>query len=166
MTTTAAPVRIIAEPGTALITIEREVAASRELVFRCYTEPDLLARWLGPRRLTMRIDHFDPRHGGTWAYTAIEPDGSAEYGFRGVFHGDPTPGQVVQTFEFLGAPGHVSLDTLHLVDLGGGRTRIRTDSAFASVEARDAMVASGMESGVVEGFERLDELVAGLGAGA
>lgn len=163
MTTPTATVSITAEPGSPLITMEREVAAPRGLVFRAHTEPDLLAQWLGPRRLQTRVDCFEVRHGGAWAYTSIDTDGS-EYGFRGVFHGDPTPDLTVQTFEFLGAPGHVSLDTLRLVDLGGGRTLIRVTSTFQSVEARDAMVEAGMEGGVVEGYGRLDELVARLQA--
>jgi uncharacterized protein YndB with AHSA1/START domain len=160
--TTIAATRISAEPGTPVITMEREVTAPRGLIFRAYTEPELLAQWLGPRRLTMRVDAFDLRHGGAWQYTSIDTDGS-EYGFRGVFHGTPTPDLTVQTFEFLGAPGHVSLEMLVLDDIGG-RTLIRATSVYLSVEARDAMIAGGMEGGVVEGFERLDELVARLGA--
>jgi uncharacterized protein YndB with AHSA1/START domain len=161
MTTTT--MRLTAEPGTPLVAFEREVAAPRDLVFRAYTEPGLLAQWLGPRRLTMQVDRFDLRHGGAWRYVHIDTDGT-EYGFRGVFHGTPSPDQFVQTFEFEGAPGHVSLDTLVLEDLGGGRTRIRTSSVHQSVEARDAMIASGMEGGVVEGYERLDEVLARLQA--
>lgn len=154
--------RLTADPGIPVVSLEREVAAPRDLVFRAYTEPELLAQWLGPRRLTMRVDEFDVRHGGAWRYVSIDADGT-EYGFRGVFHGTPTPDRITQTFEFEGAPGHVSLDTLVLEDLGG-RTLIRATSVHQSVEARDAMIASGMEGGVTEGFERLDELVARLGA--
>lgn len=154
--------RLVAEPGSALISVEREVDAPRDLVFRAWTDPALLAQWLGPRRLTMRVDAFDVRHGGAWRYVHVDTDGT-EYGFRGVFHGTPSPDLMVQTFEFEGAPGHVSLDRLVLEDLGG-RTRIRTSSAFESVGARDAMLASGMEGGMSEGFDRLDELVARLQA--
>jgi uncharacterized protein YndB with AHSA1/START domain len=159
---TTAATRLTAEPGTPLLSFEREVAAPRALVYRAYTEPALLAQWLGPRRLTMRVDQFDVRHGGAWRYVSIDADGT-EYGFHGVFHGTPSPDRITQTFEFEGAPGHVSLDTLVLEDLGG-RTRIRTTSVHQSVEARDAMIVSGMEGGVVEGFEQLDELLARLGA--
>ena len=159
---TTAATRLIAEPGLPLVTLEREVDAPRDLVFRAWTDPELLAQWLGPRRLTMRVDEFDVRHGGAWRYVHIDTDGT-EYGFRGVFHGTPSPDQIIQTFEFEGAPGHVSLDTLVLEDRGG-RTLIRTTSVFQSVEARDAMIASGMEGGIDEGFDRLDELLARLGA--
>lgn len=155
---TTATLRVTAEPGTTLIETERELAAPRDLVYRAWTDPALLAQWLGPRRLAMRVDAYDVRHGGAWRYVHIEADGT-EYGFRGVFHGDPTPDRIVQTFEFEGAPGHVSLDTLVLEDLGG-RTRVRTSSSFQTVEARDAMLENGMAGGMEEGFTRLEELLA------
>jgi len=114
----------------------------------------------GPRRLTMHVDRFELRDGGTWRYTHREADGT-EYGFHGVFHGTPSPEGIVQTFEFEGAPGHVSLDSLTFEERDG-RTTLRAHSVFQSVEARDAMVQSGMESGLNEGYERLDELIARL----
>jgi len=151
---------IDAPAGVPQITMRREVHAPRELVFRAFTEPDLLKQWLGPRRLTMEIDRFEARDGGRWRYLHRDEDGT-EYGFHGVFHGDPTPDQMVQTFEFEGAPGHVSLDTARLEERDG-RTIIHMNSVFQSVEARDAMVASGMADGVREGFEQLDELLGRL----
>ena len=66
---------------------------------------------------------------------------------------------MVQTFEFEGAPGHVSLDAQALEDLGNGRTRVKSHSIFMSVADRDAMVEAGMSDGVEDGFNRLDELM-------
>jgi uncharacterized protein YndB with AHSA1/START domain len=165
MTAATAYYQLVAEPGIPSVTIEREVAAPRDLVFRCFTEPELLKQWLGPRKYEMRVDELDVRHGGTWSYVHIDPETGAEYAFRGVFHGAPSPDQFVQTFEFLGAPGHVSMDTLQLVDRGDGRTLVRTISLFQSVEARDAMIEHGMEYGLKEGYERLDELVGRIANG-
>ncbi|HEV2067216.1 MAG TPA: SRPBCC family protein [Thermomicrobiales bacterium] len=150
--------QIIAEPGTQQIEIIREFDAARELVFRAHTEPDLLVQWLGPRGLTMHVDHFEARNGGTWRYTHRDANGT-EYGFHGVFHGTPSVDRIVQTFEFEGAPGHVSLESLTLEEIDG-RTRLHALSVFQSVTARDAMIESGMEGGVKEGYERLDELIA------
>lgn len=161
--TTKYALKVIAEPGQPFIGSERELDAPRELVFRAWTEPELLRQWLGPKRLTMRVDEFDCRDGGRYRYVHIEEDGT-EYGFHGVFHGDQTPDRMVQTFEFEGAPGHVSLDRLELVDLGGGRTLVRTHSVYQSVEARDAMVEHGMADGMSQGYEQLDELLARLRA--
>jgi len=155
-----AKTQIIAKPGMPQIEITREFDAPRELLFRAHTDPKLLVQWLGPRRLTMTIDRFDARDGGTWRYTHRDTDGT-EYGFHGVFHGTPSVDGIVQTFEFEGAPGHVSLETLTFEE-HDGRTRVQVMSVYQSVEARDAMVESGMESGLAEGYERLDELVARL----
>jgi uncharacterized protein YndB with AHSA1/START domain len=159
-TTIVSATRITAEPGLPFIDIEREFDAPRELLYRAYTEPDLLVQWLGPRKYEMIVDEYDPRDGGRWRYVHRDADGT-EYGFHGVFHGTPTPEVMTQTFEFEGAPGHVSLETLTLEDLGG-RTRVRTHSVYQSLEARDAMVAAGMASGVEDGFDRLEELLARL----
>jgi len=71
---------------------------------------------------------------------------------------------MIQTFEFEGLPerGHVSLDTMRLEELPGGRTKVTIQSVFQSVGDRDGMVQSGMERGVREGYERLDEVLAGM----
>jgi uncharacterized protein YndB with AHSA1/START domain len=156
MTTT----EIIAVPGIPQILITREFAASREFLFRAYTDPELLVQWLGPRRLTITVHQFDPRDGGSWRYTHQDVDGT-EYGFHGVFHGTPSPDGIVQTFEYEGWPGHVSLETLTFEERGD-RTLMRQNAVYQSVEDRDAMIRSGMESGVNDSMERLDELIARL----
>ena len=156
MTTT----QIIAEPGVPQIVITREFDAPRELLFRAHVDPELLVQWLGPRRLTMTVDHLDARDGGTWRFIHREADGT-EYAFHGVFHGTPSPDGIVRTFEFEGTPGHVSLETLTFEE-HGGRTLLRANAVYQSVEDRDAMIQSGMEEGVNDGMERLAELVARL----
>jgi uncharacterized protein YndB with AHSA1/START domain len=152
--------QITAEPGTPFLQITREFDAPKELVFRAYTEPDLLVQWLGPRSVTMNVERYELRDGGTWRYTHADDEGN-EYGFHGVFHGQPSVDGIVQTFEFEGAPGHVMLEWLTFEERDG-KTIIHANSVAQSVEDRDAMVASGMETGVVEGYERLDELLAKL----
>jgi len=154
--------QITAEPGGSQIIITREFDAPRDLVFRAYTEPDLLVQWLGPRELTMKIDHYDVRKGGSYRYVQTDADGN-EFGFHGVFHGTPTPEQTVQTFEFEGMPGHVALDTCYMEE-SGGRTTVRTVTAFQSVADRDGIIESGMERGVIDSEERLAELLARLQA--
>ncbi len=153
---------ITAEPGIPQILISCDFDAPRDLVFRAYTDPELLAQWLGPRDLTMTVHEYDVRHGGRWRYVSTDPAGN-EYGFHGVFHGTPSPDGIVQTFEFEGTPGHVSLDTYTLRERDG-KTVVRSVSCFQSVEDRDEMVASGMEHGVHESHERLTELLARLQA--
>ena len=152
-----ANVQISAPPGVPQIVTTVDFDAPRLLVFRAFMEPDLLSQWLGPRRLTMTIDEFDPRDGGRYRYAHHDAEGN-RYTFRGVFHGDPTLDGAVQTFEYEGAPGHVSLDTLTFEERGG-RTHVQTNSVHQSVEDRDAMIESGMETGIREGMERLEELL-------
>ena len=151
---------ITAEPGVPQIITTRTFDAPRNLVYRALTEPDLLVQWLGPRKYTMTIERYDLRDGGTYRYIHADDAGNA-YVVHGVFHGDPSPDVMVQTFEFEGAPGNVSMDTLTLEE-HGGKTTVRTNSVYQSVEARDGMVQSGMAEGMNEGYDRLEELLGKL----
>jgi uncharacterized protein YndB with AHSA1/START domain len=152
--------QIDAPAGVPFIDITREFDAPRELVFRAYTEPELLVQWLGPRKYKMTIERWDVRDGGTWRFIHSDDQGNA-WGFHGVFHGEQTPDGMLQTFEFEGAPGHVSLEKLTLEE-GDGRTIVRNHAVYQSLEARDAMIDGGMEEGMNDGFDRLDELLARL----
>lgn len=150
---------ITAPDGVPFVDIEREFDAPAALLHRTYLEPDLVIQWLGPRRYEMVIDKWDARAGGEYRYVHRAADG--EYGFHGVFHSMDID-NMVQTFEFEGVPGHVSLDQLVIEDLGGGRSRIKSHTVFQSVADRDGMVQAGMAEGVNEGYDRLDELAAKL----
>ncbi len=150
---------ITADPDVPLIRITREFDAPREKVFRAHTDPELVVRWLGPRDLQMTIDHYDCRTGGSYRYLHVR--GDDEYWFYGSFHQVRSPELIVQTFTFEGFPAGVTLEKLELEDLGDGRTRLTATSLADSFADRDAMLASGMDTGVREGYERLDELLAG-----
>jgi uncharacterized protein YndB with AHSA1/START domain len=152
--------QIIAEPGVPQIVITREFDAPRELLFRAHTEPELLVQWLGPRRLAMKIDRFEVRNGGAWRYTHRDADGN-EYGFHGIFHGTPSLDGIVQTSEFEGAPGHVSLETVRFTEKDG-KTQVYQNAVYQSLEDRDATLQSGMEEGVNDSMERLQELLVRL----
>ena len=155
---------LIAEPGKQELVITRTFDAPPELVYRAYTEPDLVQQWLGPRRFTMVVDRWDAKPGGSWRYVHREPDGSSEYGFHGVFHAVEPNQRIVQTFEFEGVPGHVSLDSATF-EGQNGQTKVTSHSVYQSVEDRDGMLGAGMESGMNEAMERLDELLAELQRG-
>jgi uncharacterized protein YndB with AHSA1/START domain len=150
--------QIDAPAGVPFVDITREFDAPLELVRRAWTDPDLVKQWLGPRKYEMVIERWEPRAGGAYRYIHRDEAGN-EFGFHGVFHSSD-PDNMVQTFEFEGVPGHVSLDKLELADIGGGRTRAHIHSVYQSLEDRDGMVQAGMGDGVNEGFERLDELLA------
>ena len=159
MTTTTHETEITLDTEVPLVRITREFDAPPEKVFRAHTDPDLLVQWLGPRRVEMRVDGYDCRTGGSYRYVHVS-DGM-EYGFRGCFHEIRPNELIVQTFTFEGMPDGVALEKLVFEDLGGGRTRLTTTSLVDSFADRDAFVASGMEVGVREGYERLDEVLAG-----
>jgi uncharacterized protein YndB with AHSA1/START domain len=150
---------IESDPHVPLVRITREFDATPEQVFRAHVDPDLLVRWLGPRDVTMTVDHYDCRTGGAYRYRHARDD--FEAGFHGSFHEVRPNELIVQTFTYDGMPDGVALERLVLTDLGDGRTRLVATSLVDSFEARDGFVASGMESGVREGYERLDELLAG-----
>jgi uncharacterized protein YndB with AHSA1/START domain len=150
---------IVSDPDVPLVRIIREFDAPPEKVFRAHTDADLLVQWLGPRRHEMTIDHFDCRTGGSYRY--IHSSDGNEYGFHGSFHEVRPNELIVQTFTFEGVPDAVALEKLELHDLGAGRTRLVATSLVDSFADRDAMIASGMESGIREGYERLDEVLAG-----
>lgn len=152
--------QITAEPGKLDLWITREFDAPRELVFRAHVDPELFVRWQGPRRLRTEVTRFDATNGGNWAYVSHDTDGST-HAFEGTFHYVSAPTTVIQTFEYLGLPdrGHVILERMDLEELPGGRTRLVGHSVFMTQEDRDGMIASGMEYGVQEGYQRLDELL-------
>ena len=157
MTTKTRETEIAVDPDVPLVRITREFDAPPEKVFRAHTDPDLVVRWLGPRSLQMRIDHYDCRTGGSYRYLHIR--GKDEFGFHGSFHEVRPNDVIVQTFTFEGDPDGVALERIVFIDLGDGRTRLTSTSLVDSFAARDAFVASGMESGVREGYERLDEVL-------
>ena len=150
---------VTAEPGKQDVIITREFDAPRELVFRAHTDPKLYAQWLGPHGYEMMLEVFEPYSGGRYRYIHKDKDGN-EFCFHGVFH-EISEDLMIQTFEFEGLPekGHVTLDTMQLEELPDGRTRITIQSLFRSVADRDGMVQAGMERGMREGYERLDELL-------
>jgi uncharacterized protein YndB with AHSA1/START domain len=158
MTTSTFETEIIADREVPLVRIVREFNAPPEKVFRAHTDPELVVQWLGPRNTEMRIDHYDCRTGGSWRYVHLS-DGE-EYGFHGCFHEVRPSELIVQTFTFEGYPDGVALERLVLEDLGDGRTRLTATSLVDSFEGRDAFLASGMDTGVREGYQRLDELLA------
>jgi uncharacterized protein YndB with AHSA1/START domain len=150
--------QITVDTEVPLVRIVREFDAPPEKVFRAHTDPDILVQWLGPKDVEMKIDHFDCRPGGSYRYVHIR--GDDEFGFRGCFHAVRPNELIIQTFEFEGVPDEPALGRLELEALEGGRTRLTTTSLVDSFAKRDAFVASGMEKGVREGYETLDELLA------
>ncbi|HZM68045.1 MAG TPA: SRPBCC family protein [Nakamurella sp.] len=155
------PVIITAPEGVPFIDIEREFDAPVAAVFRAHKEPDLIKQWLGPNGYEMDIQRYDFTTGGGYRYVHRNPQGQ-EFAFNGVFHVVRDNEFAIQTFEFEGFPDVVAIESLRFEDLGDGRTRLVAHSVYPSLESRDGMVASNMEVGVTEGYERLDKVAASL----
>ena len=158
MTSNTNPTKITTEPGLPFVDVVREFDAPVADLFKAHVDPDLFSRWVGPKGLEMEEINFDIRNGGTYRFVHGDKDGS--YAFRGTVHTVVPNELLIQTFEYEGWPNGVSLDYYHFEDLGNGRSRLTTHSILPSLEALEGMLESGMEHGVTDGYEKLDELLA------
>ena len=141
-----------------LLRLSRDFDASPDAVFRAWSQPELVARWLGPRDREMLVERYDCVTGGS--YRHVHRRGDDDQWFHGCFH-DVRPGElIVQTFAWEGMPDHVALERVTFTDLGDGRTRMSSTSLVDSFESRDAFVAGGMEDGIRDSFAKLDQLLA------
>ncbi len=159
-TTTTNETRIEADPDLPTVRIIRDFDAPADRVYRAWTDPQLVARWLGPKSTTTQIDMWDARTGGSYRYSTWR-EGEQLASFYGSFHELRPDERLVQTFTYEGFPDGVCLETMTFEDLGDGRSRVTGLSVVDTMEARDMMIASGMEVGVIEGYQQLDALLAG-----
>jgi uncharacterized protein YndB with AHSA1/START domain len=159
MSTTTNPVTITALEGLPFIDIEREFDAPVAAVFNAHRDPELVKQWLGPDGYEMTIERWDFVPQGGYRYLHTNPEGES-FAFNGVFHSVRENEFAIQTFEFEGYPDVVAIESVTFEDLGGGRSRLKIHSVYPDVASRDGMVASGMETGVLEGYARLDEILA------
>jgi uncharacterized protein YndB with AHSA1/START domain len=139
------------------ITMSREFAATPAQLVRAHTDPEIFVQWVGPVGSSLELDYWDARTGGSWRY--VDRTDGEEYGFHGSFH-EVREDRLVQTFTYEGFPDSVALEEMWFEDLGENRTRLHTRSLFNSYEARDGMLASGMDVGVNDGYAKLDRLLA------
>jgi uncharacterized protein YndB with AHSA1/START domain len=151
----------VSTPADREIRTERVFDAPRDRVYAAFTDPELIPQWWGPRDMESKVDVMDVRPGGAWRFVHTMPDGS-ETGFRGTYREVEAPERLVQTFEWEGMPGHVAVETATFEDLGE-RTKVVTTTLFHTTEERDGMLSSGMEKGLTESHERLDEVLAKTG---
>jgi len=154
------PTAKLTTPTDREIHVERVFEAPRDRVFAVYTDPELIPEWWGPRDTTTVVDRMEVRSGGSWRFLVRNSDRS-ETGFRGTYCEVAPPERIVQTFEWEGMPGHVSVETATFEDLGD-RTKVTTTSIFHTPEERDGMLGSGMQRGMNETYARLDEVLAGI----
>ena len=154
---TVTEARIEADPTVPVIRITRDFAGTPDQLFRAHTDPDLYARWIGPDDRTAVIDRWDATDGGAFRFLDSRDDD--QQAFRGCFH-TVRPDRIVQTFTWEGMPDDVALETLTFEDLGDGHTRLHALSLCDSFEGRDAWLRSGMDTGVDQGYAKLDRMLA------
>jgi len=147
-------------PSDREVRMARRIAAPRTLVFRAWTEPALISKWLlGPEGWSMPVCEFDARAGGRWHYVWRKGDGT-EMGMNGAIVEFVPPERMVTT-ERWGPEWPETLNTLVLTE-AGGETMMTLTVLYPSREARDAALATGMKEGTEASFARLDACVAGL----
>jgi uncharacterized protein YndB with AHSA1/START domain len=146
-------------PSEKEVVITRTFNAPRELVFEAHTSCEHLSHWWGPRKYEVADCEVDFRPGGTWRI--VHRAEGEEHVFRGEYREIVRPERITWTFEWMGLPGHVSADTVSFEE-HDGKTTVTTRSMFDTVEDRDGMLQSGMESGLAESWERLDEYLESL----
>ena len=147
-------------PSDREIELTRVFDAPRRLVFEAHSKCEHVRHWWGPRGFALSDCKMDFRPGGAWRFVQRGPDGQ-DYAFRGEFREIVPPERIVWTFEFEGMPGHVSVETLTLVERDG-KTTLTTRSVFDTKADRDGMLQSGMESGAAETWDRLAEYLGGM----
>ena len=147
----------VTTPTDREIRIERIFNASRERVWRAFTDAKQVAQWWG-RGHTLVIERMEVERGGHWRF--VEHTSEGPQGFEGRFREVTPPERLVQTFEWDGMPGHVLVQTVTFEDLGDGRTRLVTMVLAHTTQERDGMLSSGMEGGLNQSYAAMDGLLA------
>src|SRR3954447_6359100 len=146
----------VTTPGDRAVVLTRVFDAPRRLVWDAFTKPELLKRWFGPRGWSLAVCEVDLRVGGAWRFVLQGPDGQ-QMGMRGVYQELAPPDRSVHTESFDEYPGE-SVVTMVLAEQGG-KTTMTATVRYDSQAVRDAVVASGMEHGAAESYDRLAELL-------
>lgn len=161
---TTMPKAEVSLPSDAEVMVTRQFNAPRDLVYRAYTTPELMQRWLlGPPGWTMPVCEMDVRVGGRFRWRWRSNENGKEFGFHGEFREVSPPRKIVHT-EFYdpgdvgGDMGDGSLITVELTEANGVTTLV-TRMDFASKEARDAAMSTGMTDGMESSYRKLDELL-------
>ena len=150
---------VLSTPSDREVHIERVFDAPRDLVWRAFTEPELVAQWWGRGNMLV-IERFEVERGGHWRFVEHTADGV--HGFEGRYREVTPPDRLIWTFEWDGMPGYVAVDTITFEDLGDGRTKVVTTSLFHTTAERDGMLESGMQKGLDESYAALDRLLSTL----
>jgi uncharacterized protein YndB with AHSA1/START domain len=165
MAVTSSGTATVRLPTDEQILITREFDAPRHLVYRAWTTPELVRRWWGAKRGEVTIAEIDLRVGGRWRYVAVT-DGGVEVGFHGEYREIVPNERIVSTEVYEGmpqgdGPEEGTLNTLTLTEVDG-RTTLQVLVEAPSREIRDAIIDSGMEAGMQDALDLLEEVAVSL----
>ncbi len=151
---------VVTLPSDTQILITREFDAPRHLVYRAYTTPELIRRWWSGERGEVTTADVDLRPGGTWRYVMIA-NGGFEVAFHGEYQEIVPDERIVTTDIFEGMPDAAALTTTTFTE-NAGRTTLSTLVQHSSRENRDAHINSGMEGGMQEAMDKLENVARSL----
>ena len=152
---------VVVLPADTQVLITREFSAPRHLVYKAWTTPELIKRWWSGDRGEVTIAEVDLRVGGTWRYVMVA-SGGFEVGFHGEYR-EIVPGERIVTTEiYEGMPDAEAVNTITLTE-SGGRTTLTILVQHASQEHRDVHINSGMEDGMQEAMDHLEQVALSLG---
>jgi uncharacterized protein YndB with AHSA1/START domain len=166
MPVTTSGTATVSLPTDEQILITREFDAPRELVYKAWTTPELVKRWWGAKRGEVTIAEIDLRVGGRWRYVSVTTDGGDEVGFHGEYREIVANERIVSTEVYEGIPqgdgpeqGTLNTATFTEVD---GRTTLTILVEAPSKEVRDAIIDSGMEAGMQDALDLLEQVAVSL----
>jgi uncharacterized protein YndB with AHSA1/START domain len=150
-------------PTDEQILITRQFAAPKDLVYRAWTTPELVKRWWSGQRGKVTLAEIDLRVGGTWRYVLVTHDGF-EVGFHGEFREIVPNERIVATEVYEGAPEDAREAPLNIITFteAEGRTTLTILTETSSKELRDTIINSGMEAGMQEGMDLLEQVAISL----
>ncbi|MET0824285.1 MAG: SRPBCC family protein [Solirubrobacterales bacterium] len=161
-TMTSSGKAVVTLPTDKQILIEREFDAPKELVYKAYTTPELIKRWWAGKRGEVTLVEVDLRVGGGWRYVMNASSGGFEVGFHGEYREIVPNERLVSTEVYEGMPDAEALDTLTLTE-ENGRTKLSILVEHQKQEHRDGHIESGMEGGMQESMDALEEVAKSLG---
>ncbi|MET1008427.1 MAG: SRPBCC family protein [Gaiellaceae bacterium] len=147
-------------PADEQILITREFDAPKHLVYKAFTTPELVKRWWHANRGEMTVAEIDLRVGGKWRYVMVA-DGDFEVGFHGEYREIVPNERIVSTEVYEGMPDAEAVNTMTLTE-ADGRTTLEILVQHASKEHRDAHIESGMEAGMQDAMDLLEEVAVSL----
>ncbi len=164
-TMTSSGTAVVTLPTETQILITREFNAPRHLVFKAWTTPELIKRWWHAKRGEVTVADVDLRVGGKWRWVMVVTDGGFEMAFHGEYREVVPNARLVYTEVFEGMPGDEgqggTLNTLTFTE-NDGRTTVTSLTQAESQEVRDAIIASGMEAGMQDAMDLLEQVVVSL----